>query len=129
MILLCTLTAFIAFGQTATSSVASQDIPAVIETMAQAFQGGAYGLGAGLLLSLLVAAADMLNLLKRVPKSAKKWVAMGVAMVTSIAVGLVSGLAWLDIVITAVSTGLTAIGGWEAILEPTRDAMRNRREA
>jgi len=123
--MLATLAA-VAYGQTATSSAApaASDFPALIEMMAQAFKGGAWGLGAGLLLTVVVAAADMLNLLKRVPKAAKKWVAMGLAMATAIGVGLTSGTAWMDIVVTAVTTGLTAVGGWEAVFEPIRDKIR-----
>lgn len=95
----------------------------MLEMMMQAFQGGQWTLFAGLLLSGLVAAARYLKALDliKIPDAADGWIAMGLAMVASIGLGLQNGQDWLSIVTTALTVGAAAVGGWELLLKRLRD--------
>lgn len=98
-------------GQVATSTSGVD----LLGPMADAFKGGQWGLAAGLLLTVLVALARWLRLTKLIPKKWDKWLAVGVAMVGSIATGLVAGQNWLAILSGGIAVGLTAIGGYETL--------------
>lgn len=112
------LTPELVFAQTSSSTVAALgggDPVALIGLMAKAYREGAYALGSGLLLTLVVWIARAIKLLEWLPQKATRWVATGLAMATSIGVGLTAGQDWLSIVSTGLSVGLTSIGGWEAL--------------
>jgi uncharacterized membrane protein YjjP (DUF1212 family) len=83
---------------------------------------------AGGVLALLVALARFVKILDFIPDQYDKWVVMLLAMMGSTAVGLVGAWDWLTIVITALTAGAAAIGGWELVLKDLRDKIfgRNR---
>jgi len=116
----------IVLAQTSTTSTAAIDpntltpesLPGVFEWMARAFKSGDWMTGSGLLLTLAIGAFRALGLNKLIPKKYNKWVAGGIAMLTSVAVGLVAHASWWTIVSTGIGTGLAAVGGWEVIVEP-----------
>lgn len=113
----------LALAQTATSTVVDptmvvEELSGVVALMTKAFSDGNWRLGFGLLLTLSIALFKLLGLNKLISKKNNKWVAGGLALVGSLAVGLMSGIGWVAIVSTAVSVGATAVGGWEIVLEP-----------
>lgn len=115
----------IALAQTATSTVGLDptsltpgDLTGVIALMANAFSSGNYMVGSGLLLTVAIAVFKMLGMNKLFHKKHNKWVAGALAMATSVAVGLMAQASWWVIFSTGVGVGVTAIGGWELVLEP-----------
>lgn len=114
----------IVLAQTVTSTVVDpnalkpEELTGVLALMAQAFSDGNWRLAFGLLLTVAVAGFKFLGINKLISKKHNKWVAGGLALATSIAVGLMSGIGWFPIVSTGVTVGVVAVGGWEIILEP-----------
>lgn len=122
-----------ALAQTSTVSVPIDpnlitvgELPALIQLMVKTFQGGGYAIASGLLLALLVACARFFKLLDWIPDAYDKWVAMTIAVLTSVAVGLMSGQDLLTMILAAVNVGAIAIGGWEVILKQLRDRILQR---
>ena len=121
----------IAFAQlaktsTAVAALTPEDLPGLISLMANAFSSGNAMIGSGLLLTLAVAAFKMFGLNKLFHKKYNKWVAGGLAMVTSIAVGLMAQASLWVILSTGVGIGVTAIGGWELLLEPAIKLLKRK---
>lgn len=108
-----TVTATIASTITSTKAAAS-DLDA-LRLMALAFKQGDWALGSGLLLTFVVASLRVVGLLHLIPKKYDKYVAAGIAVLTSIALGLQTGEDWWKIVTTGATIGLIAIGGWETV--------------
>lgn len=91
----------------------------LINAIADASQAKNWALMAGLIITLVVAAARWVKLLEWLPKSAMKWVAGALAALTSVGTHLVAGNAdIMSMIVTAVSTGVAAVGGWEMLLKP-----------
>lgn len=123
-VLLLLLVPALVLAQTATSTTVDPDtlkpeeLTGVLALMAKAFSDGNWRLASGLLLTVAVAGFKFLGINKLIPKKHNKWVAGALALATSVAVGLMSGMGWFAIVSTGVTVGVVAVGGWEAILEP-----------
>jgi phosphoglycerol transferase MdoB-like AlkP superfamily enzyme len=120
-----------AFAQVVTSTSGPADAGealTLIGQIATAAKGGAWNIVAGGVLALLVALARFVKILDFIPDQYDKWVVMLLAMMGSTAVGLVGAWDWLTIVITALTAGAAAIGGWELVLKDLRDKIfgRNR---
>lgn len=118
-------------GTSSTSTAAaapalSDNLFELIPLMAQAFKSHAYTLGAAIALAVLVAVLRFVNLLNWLPDKYDRWVAMAIAMLTSVSLGLQTEQDWITIVVTAISVGAAAVGGWEMALKPVRDAVAGR---
>jgi hypothetical protein len=108
----------------------ADDVLSLFKLMTGAFQGGAYAVGASSALTLLVAGAryfKALDLIK-IPDTWDKWVALGLAMATSVAAGLWAGHDWWAIVSTGVQVGVYSIGGWEMVLKPLRNKLLKKKK-
>ncbi len=121
------------WAQTSTTStvvdpslVGATEISGVIALMAKAFSDGNWRLAAGFLLTLAVAGFKLLGLNKLIAKKNNKWVAGVLALATSVAVGLMSGVGWLAIASTGLGVGVTAVGGWDLILEPVMKWLKKK---
>lgn len=91
------------------------DLGHLLELALKHFGSGGHLLGAGALIMLLVALAGRLNLLRFVPEGGRRWVALGLGVLGGIGGGIAAGAPWIEIVITAITSGATAIGLHEAI--------------
>jgi hypothetical protein len=117
-------------AQTTTSTVAPpidpSDTLGLVQALTAAFAGGDWMLGAGLLVTLLVGLFKLFGLNKLIPKKHTKWVAGVVAMLLSVAGGLMAHATWWAIITTGVGVGVIAVGGWETILEPIRNWLKKK---
>jgi len=105
-------------AQTATSTAtpgAGDDPIVLIGMMVKAFQSGAWAVGAGLLLTVVVALGRAFRVLQWIPKKAVPWATAAIAVLTSVGLGLTNDQDWMTIVSTGISVGLVAIGGWETL--------------
>lgn len=93
----------------------TQDIGGLLALAERAFQSGNWGLVFGLALTILVVAIRLTGLTKMIPKEYDKYVATGLAVLTSVAIGLQAGVVWWKIITSGVAIGFIAIGGWETI--------------
>lgn len=131
-VLLCMLVPALALAQTVTTSTTAavspnpEDTFSLIALMATAFKNGDWMLGAGLLLTACIGLARLFGLTKLVPKQHTKWLAGGIAMLTSVSVGLMAHASWWQIISTGIGTGVIAVGGWEVIFEPVRNFLRKK---
>lgn len=107
--------------------VAPEQLPGLISAMAGAFKSNDLVVGFGLLLMIVVAVARILGVTKLLDSAHDKWLAAGLAMLTSIGVGLQVRASAMTIISTALGTGLTAIGGWEVIGKAIRDLIAKAR--
>ena len=98
-----------------TTTATTADFLTLITDTVGAFGDSNWTLGSGLLIMVLVVLTRRLGLLKKLPKTWMPWAASGLAVLGSIASGLQAGRGWLDIVVTGLTTGLVAVGGWETL--------------
>ncbi len=78
-----------------------------------------WGLLIGGGITLLVRLLTLLKpLADKLPPEQTKWLAMGLAMSSSIATGLMSGIPWFKVLVDGATVGAAALGGWEFILKP-----------
>ena len=79
----------------------------------------AWSLLIGGVITLLVRLLTLLKpLAEKLPPEQTKWLAMGLAMLGSIATGLLANVAWYKVIADGVQTGAAALGGWEFVLKP-----------
>lgn len=73
----------------------------------------------GGVITLLVRLLTLLKpLAEKLPPEHTKWLAMGLAMLGSIATGLLASVPWYKVIADGVQTGAAALGGWEFVLKP-----------
>jgi len=102
--------------ETATvTATASADAIGLISDAVVAYGDGNWALGVGLSLMVLVVIVRRLGLLKKVPKDYMPWAVSGVATVGAVASGLIASRGWWDILVSGLTVGLIAIGGWETV--------------
>lgn len=107
----------IAFAQAAASLPV--DPASLLGWFAETHAAGHWSLLIGGAITLLLRFAPLLRpLLDKLPAEATKWVAMGLAMLGSIATGLMAGVPWYKVLVDGAQVGVAAIGGWELILKP-----------
>lgn len=95
------------------------DPASLLGWFAETHKAGHWSLLIGGALTLVLRFAPVLKpLLDKLPAESTKWVAMGVAMLGSIATGLMAGVAWYKVLVDGATVGVAAIGGWELILKP-----------
>ena len=104
-------------------AVSPDQIPAIIEMMAQAFSGGSWTLASGLLLTLVVVGLRLFSVTKRVSKEWMPWMVSGISLLTAVAVGLQTGQSWWQIVTTGLTVALVAVGGWETLAKAAKRLM------
>jgi len=92
---------------------AAEEVFALID----AIKSKNWPLAVGLILMLLVFAANKLGLKKLVGPKALPWVAMAIAVCGSVGTGLMAGLGWAESIMQGILTGVAAIGGWELVLK------------
>lgn len=109
--LLAAMTSTVATTTTSTTSEATHYISAVMA-------GQARTLIPAILLSVFVYILRQLRVTSKIPPDYDKWVAMTIAMTTSIIGGLTTGQDVISILLTAAEVGMASIGGWELILKP-----------
>lgn len=108
----------IAFAQGEPASLPT-DPGAIFEWFAQTHAAGHWSLLIGGALTLILRFAPLVkSLLDKLPAEATKWVAMALAMIGSIATGLMAGVPWYKVLVDGLQVGVAAIGGWELILKP-----------
>lgn len=78
-----------------------------------------WGLLIGGVLTLVVRLLTLLKpLADKLPPEQTKWLAMGLAMVTSVSTGLLAGIPWFKVLVDGATVGAAALGGWEFLLKP-----------
>ena len=102
----------------AATSTATDDLGGLVHTTLEAFQSKNWTLLAGAVLMLLTVLARRLNLIAKLPVQYIPWAAGGTAMLAAVALGLMDGQPWTNILATGLSVGLTAVGAWKAFGKP-----------
>lgn len=123
IVLVLLLVPGVALADTATSTATlpvidpnAEGVDVVAQTLSMlllAFKSRRWMLVAGLVLTIAVVLVRMFNLVKQVPADLVPWATLGIATLASVAVGLQAGRDWDNIVVTGLSVGVAAIGGWE----------------
>lgn len=120
----------VVLAQTATSTVAPPTLPedpgTIIAMLTKAFGDKDWMMVAGLLLTAVIGLARLFGLQKLVPKKHTHWLAGGLALATSVALGLMAHASWWTIITTGVSVGVVAVGGWQLIFEPIRNFLKKK---
>jgi hypothetical protein len=96
----------------------------VVGLLKKAYSSRRWMLLAALVLTVLVAGVRMFSLGQKLPAELVPWVTLGLAMLTSIALGLQAGKRWDTMLITGVSVGIAAIGGFETFGKLLRSTIR-----
>lgn len=112
---------------TATTAAVSgglADVPMVLGLAAQAFKSQAWVVFSGLLLTLAVIGLRFFDVVKKLPDKLVPWATLGLSMLTSLAVGLQTGQRWDAILVSGLTVGLVAIGGWESFAKAVRGLVK-----
>ncbi len=105
----------------------AQDVPASLPTdpagilgfFKQMHETKEWSLLIGGVITLLVRLLTLLKpLAEKLPPEATKWLAMALAMLGSIATGLMAKIPWYKVLLDGIQVGTAAMGGWEFILKP-----------
>ena len=83
--------------------------------LGKAFSSKQWLLLAAILLTAAVAGIRMFKVTDKLPSWLIPWATIGLALLTSVAVGLQTGQAWTAIVGTGLAVGVAAVGGWETV--------------
>lgn len=114
----------IAFAQASSIPVFPSDATGVIAWFQATHAAGNWSLLIGGVITLFV---RMLTLLKpladKLPAESAKYIAMALAVLGSVATGLLAGTAWYKVLLDGIEVGMTAIGGWELVLKPVLDKL------
>lgn len=93
-----------------------EDPNSIIEAIGRAAQSGQWALLAGFVVMLATWAVSKLpGLRDRLPAKALPWLAMGLGVLTNFLISLGSGIKWYQALISGVTQGLLAAGGYSAI--------------
>tara|TARA_R110002110_G_scaffold16569_25_gene71697 strand:- start:2065 stop:2403 length:339 start_codon:yes stop_codon:yes gene_type:complete len=107
-----------------TTTATAADALSLVGDAVSAFGDGNWALGVGLTLMILVVAVKRFGLLKSVPKEYMPWAVSGLATVGAVASGLQAGRGWWDILVSGLTVGLIAIGGWETVGKLVQKKMK-----
>lgn len=118
----------LAAAQTATSTL-TDDLGGLISSGLKAFESKNWVTLAGVVLMLLMVVIRRVNLLQKIPADYIPLATGVMAMIASVALGLMEGQPWPNIVGTGLSVGLTAIGAWEALGKPVAKALASKPES
>lgn len=94
----------------------------------EAFRSRDWGLLASSILMLVVVLARQFRLVQQLPTEWVPWATGGLAIATSVALGIEQGQHWSTILSTGLVIGLTAIGMWETVGKSTAKAAHKVRE-
>src|ERR1700750_1213882 len=92
---------------------ATLDLNAILATAMQAFHSHAWAVLAGVVLTLVVGLLKKFDVVDKLPPQYVSWGAVGLAMLTSVALGLTQSKPAMDIIMTGLSIGLASIGVYE----------------
>lgn len=107
----------VAFAQSPASL--PSDAAGIVAFFKQTHDSKEWGLFIGGVITLLVRLLTLLKpLAEKLPPEHTKWLAMGLAMLGSIATGLLASVPWYKVLVDGAQTGAAALGGWEFILKP-----------
>ena len=87
------------------------------EELVHAIEGKQWPLAVGFILMLVVFTLNKVGLKDKVGAKAVPWVALGLAVASTVGVALSSGVAVSTAVIQGVTAGLAAIGSWEGLFK------------
>ena len=93
-----------------------EDPAGTVSEIIQAFQDGRWAVGAGLLVMFLVWILRE-YIWKYIPKNIVPWLALSLAMVVTVAVGLVAGTVWWQALIDGLLTGSVAMAFWSMLFK------------
>lgn len=95
------------------------DAAGVIALLKATHDSKEWGLLIGIVITVLVRVLTLLKpLAAKLPPEQTKWLAMGLAMLGSIATGLLAHVPWYKVLIDGLQSGTAALGGWEFLLKP-----------
>lgn len=122
------LALFVAFARVALAqdmpATLPNDVGGIVAWFKQTHEAGEWSLVIGGAVTLLVRLLTLLKpLADKLPPEATKWLAMGLAMLGSIATGLMAKIAWYKVILDGLQVGAAALGGWEFILKPLLDKL------
>lgn len=107
-----------AFAQEQAASL-PEDFSGIVGFFRQTHEAGEWSLVIGGVITLLVRLLTLIKpLAAKLPPEQTKWIAMGLAMLGSIATGLMAKVAWYKVLADGVQVGAAALGGWEFVLKP-----------
>lgn len=95
-----------------------------VSLLVLAFKSRHWMLAAGLSLTVFVVVARLFNFAKLLPDAYVPWATMGLATLASVAVGIQAHQSWDQIMVTGLSVGAAAIGGWETVGKLVRNTVR-----
>lgn len=87
------------------------------EELVHAIESKQWPLAIGFILMLVVFAMNKVGLKDKVGAKAVPWVALGLAVASTVGVALASGVAVSTAVIQGLTAGLAAIGSWEGLFK------------
>lgn len=104
-----------AFAEAATLPALLPEDPASLVVWVRThFDTGEYALAVGAIITVIVRLATATKKMQeRLPPDVRKWLAMGIAMLTAIGSALLVGAGWMTAIVNGVLAGFTAVGGWE----------------
>jgi hypothetical protein len=111
---------------TATAAVTPAEIADAASGLMHAFESHNWALIAAAILSALVIIGRLV-LKAEINKKYIPWIAMFIAVASSVAAGLKTGKAWMSIAVTGVLVGVAAVGGWETFGKLLRGILRKLR--
>jgi hypothetical protein len=91
------------------------DAVGTVSAMMQAYESGAWPVFAGAVVTLLVYAANLIGLKRRVGPKAVPWVSLIIGVASTVGLGLSTGGDVVAVLIDGVMVGLASIGTWELI--------------
>jgi len=98
---------------TGSSTVAVDQLTQVVDTASRAYSSKDWALGAAAALMLAVLLVRQFKLTDKVPSAVVPWATAGLAMATSVSLGIQNGQSWVSIITTGLTVGLSAVGLWE----------------
>ena len=98
-----------------------------LSVLALAFKSQGWMILTGLVLAALVIVLRTFDLMQKVPAEWVPWATIGLATVTSVAVGLQTGRDLSTILVTGIGVGIAAIGGYESLGKLAKAALEKLR--
>lgn len=98
-------------GPPTTDEEALRAVAAILD----AFKAGQIPFAVGMALTLLVYVANRIGLQEVLPQQAVPVLAFGVGVLGAVGTGLVMGVPWAAAIVSGITAGIAAVGGWEAL--------------
>lgn len=118
------LVPLVALAQASAPVAVPDDLAGLIAFFKETHASKSYALLIGGAITVLVRLITLAKpLAENLPPAATKWVAMALAMLGSVASGLLAGVPWFTVIVNGLQVGAAALGGWEFILKPLLDKL------